>query len=98
MIISNGLRQPALRGISSSTRVRKTYNTAALQTAVGALKLLGSWGDVSVKSIFALRFFLSILTEIYILLPSSRIQVAVLLVSDEDNFLRASRTEFSALF
>jgi hypothetical protein len=37
--------------MSSSTRVRNTYSTAAMQTAAGALKLLGSWGEVPVKSI-----------------------------------------------
>ena len=50
MTMSSGFRQPAFIGISASTRVRKTYSTAALQTADGALKLVGSWGLVPVKS------------------------------------------------
>ena len=52
---SKGFRQPALSGMSSSTSVRNTYNTAAIHTAVGALKLLICWGEVPVKSITALR-------------------------------------------
>src|SRR5439155_22322062 len=59
MITLIGFRQPALSGISSSTRVRKTYSTAAMQTAVGALKLFSSCADVPVKSISALRDFAS---------------------------------------
>src|SRR5713226_6628102 len=55
IITVSGLRQPALSGMSSSTRVRNTYNTAAVHTAVGALKLLASCGDEPVKSITALR-------------------------------------------
>src|SRR4051812_9539607 len=50
-----GLRQPALSGISSSTRVRNTYSTAAMQTADGALKLFGNCAEVPVKSTVALR-------------------------------------------
>ena len=42
MMTSSGFRQPALSGMSSATRVRKTYSTAAMQTAVGALKLFPS--------------------------------------------------------
>src|SRR6476659_9289922 len=53
--MSSGRRQPALSGMSSSTNVRNTYNTAAVHTAVGALKLLASWGDEPVKSITAER-------------------------------------------
>jgi hypothetical protein len=60
MMIFKGLRHPALRGMSSSTRVRKTYSTAALPTAAGALKLLGRWGEVPVKSMVALRWAASI--------------------------------------
>src|SRR5688572_11478208 len=59
MMTLSGFRQPALSGMSSSTRVRKTYSTAAMHTAVGALKLLLCCGDVPVKSISALRFFAS---------------------------------------
>ena len=40
MMTWSGFRQPALSGMSSSTSVRNTYSTAAMQTAVGALKLL----------------------------------------------------------
>ena len=50
-----GFRQPAFKGMSSSTRVRKTYNTADLQTAVGALKFVSNWAEVPVKSILAVR-------------------------------------------
>ena len=46
MMTLMGLRQPALRGMSSLTRVRNTYSTAAIQTAVGALKLLVCCADV----------------------------------------------------
>ncbi len=49
----SGRRQPSLSGMSSSTRVRKTYRTAALTTANGALKLVASCGDVPVKSTVA---------------------------------------------
>src|SRR3546814_4714019 len=38
MMICNGLRQPLLSGISSSTRVRNTYRTAAMHTDEGALR------------------------------------------------------------
>src|SRR5690349_23618620 len=39
MRTSSGFRQPALSGMSSPTSVRKTYRTAAIETAEGALKL-----------------------------------------------------------
>ena len=55
MMTLSGLRQPALSGMSSSTSVRNTYNTAAIQTAVGALKLLACCAEVPEKSISALR-------------------------------------------
>ena len=42
MITLSGFRQPAFSGMSSSTSVRNTYSTAAMQTARGALKLFGS--------------------------------------------------------
>ena len=60
MMTCNGLRQPAFIGISSSTSVRNTYRTAALHTAEGALKLVGCCGLVSLKSMVASRFALSI--------------------------------------
>ena len=55
MMTLSGARHPALSGMSSSTKLRNTYNTAAMHTAVGALKLLASWAEVPVKSISALR-------------------------------------------
>jgi hypothetical protein len=55
MITCSGFRQPAFSGMSSSTSVRNTYSTAAMQTAVGALKLLVCWALVPVKSMVALR-------------------------------------------
>jgi len=55
MITFSGCRQPELSGMSSSTRVRKTYSTAAMATLDGALKLSSSWGEVPVKSISAVR-------------------------------------------
>jgi hypothetical protein len=55
MMTLQGLEAPALSGMSSSTSVRNTYSTAAMQTAVGALKLLVCWALVPVKSISALR-------------------------------------------
>ena len=42
MMTFSGFRQPAFSGMSSSTSVRNTYSTAAMHTAVGALKLLVS--------------------------------------------------------
>ena len=55
MITSSGFRQPAFSGMSSSTSVRNTYSTAAMHTAVGALKLFSSCAEVPVKSIVAER-------------------------------------------
>ena len=55
MMTWTGFRQPALSGISSSTSVRSTYSTAAMATEEGALKLPGSWAEVPVKSIRAVR-------------------------------------------
>jgi hypothetical protein len=55
MITFSGFRQPALSGMSSLTSVRNTYSTAAMHTAVGALKLFSCCGEVPVKSISALR-------------------------------------------
>jgi hypothetical protein len=54
-ITCSGFRQPALSGMSSSTRVRNTYSTAAIVTALGALKLLGSCALVPLKSMVASR-------------------------------------------
>ena len=55
MITVSGSRQPALSGMSLSTRVRNTYRTAAIATLDGALKLLLSMSLVPVKSIVARR-------------------------------------------
>jgi hypothetical protein len=71
MTISIGLRQPSFIGIASSTRVRKTYSTAARQTADGALKLLSSCIEVPVKSMRALRALLSMLIFTLMTLPLS---------------------------
>ena len=59
MITFKGFRQPAFKGMSSFTKLLNTYNTAAMHTAVGALKLLVCWALVPVKSISALRFWAS---------------------------------------
>src|SRR5690625_3567687 len=42
-------------GMSSATKVRNTYSTAALATAAGALKLLANCAEVPAKSIVAVR-------------------------------------------
>ncbi|MNT65160.1 hypothetical protein D3C72_2031200 [compost metagenome] len=72
MITVSGFKQPAFSGISSSTRVRNTYSTAAMQTADGALKLFGSWLEVPVKSMTALRAAASTLIATLICAPLSR--------------------------
>ncbi len=72
MMTCSGLRHPAFRGMSSSTRQRKTYSTAAMHTAVGALKLFGCWGEVPVKSITALRRAASMRTATWMRAPLSR--------------------------
>src|SRR5476649_107672 len=72
MITVKGFKQPALSGISSSTKVRNTYSTAAMQTADGALKLLDSWLDVPVKSMVALRVAASTRIATLICAPLSR--------------------------
>ena len=59
-------------GIGVSTRVRKTYSTAARQTASGALKLVADMAEVPVKSTVALRPSRSIVTLTRISLPSSK--------------------------
>ena len=69
--IESGRRQPSLSGMSASISVRKTYSTAAVQTASGALKLPALWADVPAKSITAARAARSILTDTSIALPSS---------------------------
>jgi hypothetical protein len=71
MMTSIGRRQPALSGISSSTSVRNTYNTAACTTAGGALKLLASSALVPVKSTQALRRARSTVTRTAITAPLS---------------------------
>ena len=48
--ICSGRRQPAFSGMGSAISVRKTYRTAAIVTARGALKLLACCGEVPVKS------------------------------------------------
>src|SRR5882762_9954303 len=64
MMTLSGLRQPELSGMSASTKVRKTYSTAAMHTADGALKLFGSCAEVPVKSIVALRRLLGIVLHV----------------------------------
>ncbi|CFE02637.1 Uncharacterised protein [Bordetella pertussis] len=71
MMISSGLRQPAFSGISSSTRVRNTYSTAATAIAPGALKLFSSWPEVPVKSTTALRAWRSTRTATSMTAPLS---------------------------
>ena len=71
MITSSGLRQPALSGMSSSTSVRNTYSTAAMHTAVGALKLLVCCAEVPVKSTTALRACASTRIATWICAPLS---------------------------
>src|SRR5258708_36253192 len=50
MITRTGLRQPELRGLSSATRGRNTYSTAAMATDDGALKLPGRRAEGPVKA------------------------------------------------
>ena len=59
--------------MSSSTRVRNTYSTAAMATLDGALKLSASCGDVPVKSISAVLSarFTRTVTAIFAPLSSS---------------------------
>src|ERR1700712_5445226 len=63
MIKVSGLRQPSFSGISSPTKHRNTYSTAARVTAGGELKLPSCCGPVPVKSTVALRFSRSTLIE-----------------------------------
>ncbi len=71
MITRTGFRQPEFSGISSATRVRSTYSTAAMATDDGALKLPGSWAEVPVKSISARRAAGSTRTAALITAPPS---------------------------
>ena len=71
MITRTGLRQPEFSGISSATRVRSTYSTAAIATEDGALKLPGSCAEVPVKSISADRAARSTRTATLITAPLS---------------------------
>ena len=94
MMTLSGFRQPAFSGMSSSTSVRKTYSTAAMHTAVGALKLLVCCADVPVKSISALRVAVStrIATLICAPLSSGRVNSPFL------SRVITRRTDSSALF
>src|SRR6266700_1748012 len=74
-MISSGFRQPAFRGISSSTKVRNTYKTAATVMARGALKLSGNWALVPEKSMRAERRSRSTRTATWICAPLSRANV-----------------------
>ena len=71
MITRTGLRQPELSGMSSATRVRNTYSTAAMATDDGALKLPGSCGEVPVKSTSAVRAARSTRTATWMTAPLS---------------------------
>ena len=57
--------------MSSSTSVRNTYSTAAIVTALGALKLLGSCALVPLKSMVAARAAVSTVTCTRITAPLS---------------------------
>ncbi|MNM86251.1 hypothetical protein D3C81_983960 [compost metagenome] len=71
MMTSSGFRQPAFRGMSSSTRLRNTNSTAAMQIDDGALKLFGNCADVPVKSTTAERATLSTLMATLMTAPLS---------------------------
>ena len=71
MMTRSGFRQPALSGMSLPTSVRNTYSTAAIATLDGALKLPGSWAEVPVKSIAAVRLPRSTVTFTRIVAPLS---------------------------
>ena len=73
IMIFSGFRQPSFKGISSPTRQRKTYNTAACVTAGGELKLPVSCGPVPVKSTVADRVARSTLTDTHSGLPLSMV-------------------------
>ncbi|CAM5543112.1 hypothetical protein SHIRM173S_05432 [Streptomyces hirsutus] len=70
-MIRRGRRQPSLSGMSSATRVRKTYRTAALTTEKGALKLVGNCVVVPVKSMVAERSARSTRTRTRMTAPES---------------------------
>ena len=70
-ITCKGFRQPAFSGMSSSTRLRKTYSTAAIVTALGALKLSGVCALVPVKSRMASRRPASTVSDTQIWAPLS---------------------------
>ena len=67
----SGRRQPSLSGMSSATRVRNTYSTAAVATEDGALKFVPSCGEVPVKSMVALRVARSTMMRTAIVAPES---------------------------
>ena len=92
-ITRSGFRQPAFSGMSSPTSVRNTYSTAAMHTAVGALKLLGSCGDVPVKSMTALRAAASTRIATRITAPLSSGSVN----APSFSFVMTRRTDSSAL-
>ena len=71
IISFSGFRQPSFSGISSPTKQRNTYSTAARVTAGGELKLPESCGPVPVKSTVALRVARSTLTDTHSSLPLS---------------------------
>ena len=93
MTTFSGFRQPALSGMSSSTRVRKTYSTAAIVTAFGALKLFGSCALVPVKSIVASRVAACTVTFTAICAPLSSGSV----YCPSFNAVMTRRTDSSAL-
>ncbi len=70
-MMSSGRRQPSLSGMSSATSVRKTYSTAALTTAEGALKLVASCAEVPLKSMVARRSVRSTRTRTRMTAPES---------------------------
>ena len=63
--------------MSSSTKLRNTYSTAAMHTARGALKLFGNWALVPVKSISAVRSAAFTRTATWICAPLSSGKVNV---------------------
>ena len=97
MTTSIGFRQPALSGMSSSTSMRNTYSTAAMHTAVGALKLLACCGEVPVKSTLALRAAPSMVTATWICAPLSSGRVNCPPCMRAASLVMARRTLSSAL-
>jgi len=93
-VTRKGLRQPALSGMSSSTRVRNTYSTAARVMDKGALKLLSSrCALVPVKSMCASRALRSTVTLTWMTAPLSRVSACWPSCSE----VMARRTDASAL-